>query len=244
MNMLAEEKKNLKIDITAEAAAKRKREIESEIAKIRKKLRDFQEPVTQLIESEFRKIGYSVKYNLLNAADYGVPQKRQRVIFIGSKNERDIKFPQPTHMKNPPSNYTLDGKKLKKWVPVSSILFDKESGDVERYFHSQRMIDGFRRREKIHKKFGNGFGWQILRPDEPSFTISARYWKDGSDALVKYSDDEIRMLTERECARIQSFPDTFEFAGSKRDVYTQIGNAVPPLLAKAVAKEIMKSLAK
>ena len=78
--------------------------------------------------------------------------------------------------------------------------------------------------------------------DKPSYTISARYWKDGADALVRYSPIKVRMLTERECARIQSFPDDYVFAGNKRERYEQIGNAVPPLLAKAIANSIKESL--
>ena len=94
----------------------------------------------------------------------------------------------------------------------------------------------------MNKKKGNGFGWQILDPKKPSYTISARYWKDGSDALVKYTETQIRMLTEKEVARIQTFPDDYQFYGSKRSVYTQIGNAVPVLMAKAIAEEIKKYL--
>ena len=83
---------------------------------------------------------------------------------------------------------------------------------------------------------------KAIDPEKPCYTISARYWKDGSDALVKYSDKEIRMLTPEEAAAIQTFPKNYKFHGSKRVIYTQIGNAVPARLAKAIAEEIKKKL--
>jgi DNA (cytosine-5)-methyltransferase 1 len=197
------------------------------------------ERVLDLIEEEFKKIGYKIKYQVLTASDYGVPQKRQRLIIIGTNTKRAITHPQPSHSEKP--YITLDGKKILPWKGVSSVILDKQEVDKS-FFHSQRMIEGFRRRKEKHLSKGNGFGAQFLKMDKPSYTISARYWKDGSDALVKYSDDEIRMLTPLEAARIQSFPDDYEFVGSKKEVYTQIGNAVPPLLGKAIGEHIKKFL--
>jgi len=196
-------------------------------------------PVSEIIESEFKKIGYSVNSKVLTACDYGVPQKRQRVIFIGTNTKNQICYPQPTHYKK--SFIKKSGESVKKYVGVGKVLFNEKKIN-EKYFHSQKMIDGFRKRKEKNLAKGNGFGAQYLDPNKPSYTISARYWKDGSDALVKYTDNKIRMLTPRECARIQSFPDHFKFAGSKKEIYTQIGNAVPPLMAKAIALEIKKSL--
>jgi DNA-cytosine methyltransferase len=184
------------------------------------------ELVKDIILEEIEKIGYKVKYKKLLASDYGVPQNRRRVFFIGTQRDHEIIFPEPTHNKN-------------NRVAVKTILFDKKDVDKS-YFHSQKMIDGFVRRKAANKAKGLGFGAQYLRLDEPSFTISARYWKDGADALVKYNETEIRMLTQREAARIQTFPDDYEFVGSKKDVYMQIGNAVPCLLAKHIALAIKK----
>jgi DNA (cytosine-5)-methyltransferase 1 len=197
------------------------------------------EDVDTIIQQEFEKIKYKVKRFTLLAADYGVPQKRKRLFYVGTNTDRNITPPPPTHAEYPQG--TLHGPRLERWVPVGRVLLP-ESEVPENYFHSKRMIEGFRRRKERNTNNGKGFGWQILDMNKPSYTISARYWKDGSDALVRYSDERIRMLTERECARIQSFPDDYEFVGSKRQVYTQIGNAVPPLLAKAIALEIKKKL--
>lgn len=206
------------------------------------------EDVSKIIEQEFESIPYRVGKFILNSADYGVPQKRRRVFFIGTNTDKKIEPPFPTHAKDPKRFLESLGikrwalkKQIKKWVPVREVLF-KESEVDEKYFLTQRMIDGFVRRKQRNRENGKGFGWQILKMDEPSYTISARYWKDGSDALVMYSPTKIRMLTERECARIQSFPDDFKFLGPKREVYKQIGNSVPPLLAKAIAETIKQKL--
>jgi len=195
--------------------------------------------VMNVILKEFEKIGYKTKTKVLNSADYGVPQKRNRVILIGSKNDTKISFPPKTHSKE--SYMKIDGTKVKKWIPVKEVLLDKNKVP-KNYFHTQKMIEGFVNRKKRNKERGYGFGWQILDPDKPSYTISARYWKDGADAIVRYSETEARMLTELECARIQSFPDDYKFIGSKKEVYTQIGNAVPCSMAKEIALNLKKNI--
>lgn len=198
-----------------------------------------EEHVKDIIIHEFEKIGYNVNAKKVIAADYGVPQKRRRVFFIGTNTGKKINFPEPTHSERP--HLTINGKEIKPWVSVGSVLLPKEKVPKQ-YFHTPRMIEGFIKRKARNLNNGHGFGWQIINPEKPSYTISARYWKDGSDALVKYSDNEVRMLTELETARIQTFPDNYMFTGSKRLVYTQIGNAVPVKLANVVAEEIKRNL--
>jgi DNA (cytosine-5)-methyltransferase 1 len=197
------------------------------------------EYVKDIIYNEFKKRGYTPKEpEILLAADYGVPQIRKRVFFAGTKGKKKFSFPPPpTHTKNP--ILPIIKPKPVQWVSVGKFLLPKSKVD-KCFFHSKKMIDGFIKRREKNEAKGNGFGWQILNSKKPSYTISARYWKDGADALVRYADFSVRMLTPLECARIQSFKDGFKFCGSKRDVYTQIGNAVPPLLAKTIAKEIKK----
>jgi len=205
------------------------------------------ELVVEIIREEFKKVGYSVEWRKLMAADYGVPQKRRRVIFIGcqidSKSrfpKSPIVFPKPTHASNVEDFGSLDVglPKLKKWVGAGTVLLSKEDAP-EKSFHTQKMIDGFVRRKERNKANGKGFGWQIIDPEKPCYTISARYWKDGSDALVKYSDTEVRILTHGEAAAIQTFPKDYEFIGSSKEIYMQIGNAVPCLLAKAIGDAII-----
>lgn len=194
--------------------------------------------VTDIILNEFRKLNYKTECYKINTADFGVPQKRQRVFIIGIRQGYKFEFPQQSHGEKGLSNA---GKRIKTWVGLKNIILDRKKVD-KKYFYSDKLIKGFKRRERINKKKNVGYGWQFLNINKPSYTLSARYWKDGAEALVKYDDNCIRMLTPEECAKIQSFPETFKFAGNKREVYTQIGNAVPPKMAKIIAKSAYKTL--
>jgi DNA (cytosine-5)-methyltransferase 1 len=184
--------------------------------------------VMDIVKELAKESGYYVEPHLLNSKHYSVAQKRRRMFLIGSK----IK------------NLNLDIVKTKKVVAGELILPKK--GIPKTYFYSQKLIDGFLRRAKRNKKLKRGFGWQFIKMDDQSYTISARYYKDGCEALVKYDEKfklgSIRKLTEKECARIQSFPDSYEFVSGKIKTYKQIGNAVPPNMAKAVAKSIKKRI--
>jgi DNA (cytosine-5)-methyltransferase 1 len=180
--------------------------------------------VIDIIKKMSKKYGYYLTENLLNSEDYGVPQKRKRVFLVGTKNKK----------------FKLNLKKQSK-IPVKEILLEKNK-IPDRYFYSKKRIFGFKKREIKNKKLGRGFGWQFLNPNEPSYTISARYYKDGAEALVKYSEKEIRMLTPEECAAIQSFPKDYVFEGGKIQIYKQIGNAVPPKLSLNIARSIKKNM--
>lgn len=184
--------------------------------------------VMDIVKELAKESGYYIEPHLLNSKDYSVAQKRRRMFLVGSK----IKA------------LKLNIKKTKEVVVGDLLLPRKEISET--YFYSQRLIDGFLRRAKRNKKLKRGFGWQFLKMDDQSYTISARYYKDGCEALVKYDDlfkpGSIRKLTERECAKIQSFPNTYQFVGGKIKMYKQIGNAVPPKMARAVAKAIIKRL--
>jgi DNA (cytosine-5)-methyltransferase 1 len=190
--------------------------------------------VIDIILNEFRKIGYHTNYYVINTADYGIPQKRKRVFIIGSRSRRYLlKFPAPTHSES--------GKQTKKWVSVEKIIEPKTSVE-KRYFYSKKLIEGFKRRERENKKRDFGFGWKFIDLNKPCYTISARYYKDGADALIKYSNNSIRMLTPSECAKIQTFPASYEFSGSRKKIYEQIGNAVSPQIAFIIAKSIKNSI--
>lgn len=183
------------------------------------------EYVTDIIKAEVQSLGYSLKHAKLYAPDYGIPQKRRRVIFLAWRSDQnEPNYPVPTHTKE---NY----------VPCKSILLAKEEVP-EKYYHSEKMINGFFERLKKNKESKKGFGAQFIKENEPCYTLSARYYKDGCDALVRYSDTEIRKLTEREAARVQTFPDTFVFPVSSVQTYKQIGNAVPCKLGFVIANKL------
>jgi len=171
---------------------------------------------------------YNIIICKLYASDFGVPQNRRRVIIIGIRKDLKIKpsEPEPTI------------KKMEDRVPVKTILLPMKNIDAS-YFLSKKALEGIKAKKEKAKLNKNGFGAQYLDLNKPSFTIPARYWKDGYDALVKYTDDKIRRLTILELQRIQSFPDDYIFEGSKKDIIMQIGNAVACKFAKELGLYII-----
>lgn len=164
----------------------------------------------------------------LYASDYGVPQNRRRVIIIGIRKDLNI-------LPSPPPTTTETAR-----PSVGSVLQPRESVDKS-YYLSARALEGIRKKKERSKLRGVGFGAQFLDLSKPSYTIPARYWKDGYDALVKYNEGEaivgdVRRLTILELKRIQSFPDDYNITGSRADIITQIGNAVACKLGFALGK--------
>ncbi|UXF50658.1 DNA methyltransferase [Haloquadratum phage sp.] len=174
--------------------------------------------------SAFRDAGYTVKYRTLNAADYGVPQTRKRVFTVAIHNDVDTTkrwFPKPTHSKT--ATTTLDGRELNEWLTVEEAISDLID-----------ITDGCTEQNKIRKEGYDGRNGPIWYPlNQPSQTITA------SDRM-KVVTENTRRLTVRECARLQSFPDDFVFNGSKTSQYQQVGNAVPPLLQRHVAVQLLE----
>ena len=174
------------------------------------------------------------KYNCvickLYASDFEVPQNRRRIIIIGIRKNLNIIPIEPKPI------LTIETRKA-----VITILLPKESVDAS-HFLSATAIQGIINKKAKSKANNNGFGAQFLVMNKPSYTIPARYWKDGYDALVKYSDTEIRRLSILELKRIQSFPDDYIIEGSKKDIIMQIGNAVACRFAYHLGKHIINTL--
>lgn len=184
-----------------------------------------QEKVIDIILSQFDKT-YNCIVTKLYASDFEVPQNRRRVILIGIRKDLQIIPTEPVPVLS-----------VENRIPVKTILLPKNE-IPETYFLSDKARIGIQKKKLKSKEKGNGFGAQYLDMDKPSFTIPARYWKDGYDALVKYNDCEIRRLTIVELKRIQTFPDDYILEGSKKDVITQIGNAVACKFAYHLGKYI------
>jgi DNA (cytosine-5)-methyltransferase 1 len=172
---------------------------------------------------------YNCCINKLYASDFYVPQNRRRVIIIGVRKDLGII---PTHIE--PLIKDIDNRIL-----VSTVLEDNVD---TKYFLSEKAINGINNKKKKMKERGDGFGAQFLDMNKPSFTIPARYWKDGYDALVKYSDTCIRRLTINELKRIQTFPDDYVLCGGRKEQIIQIGNAVACKFAYYIGEYLLKKL--
>ena len=174
---------------------------------------------------------YNCVINKLYASDFEVPQNRRRTIIIGIRKDLNIWPKEPE----------LIIKTIQDRIPVKSILLPKEDVD-KKYYLSEKALAGIANKKGINKEKGFGFGAQMLDFDKPSYTIPARYWKDGYDALVKYNEKEIRRLTIIELKRIQSFPDNYIITGSNKDIIMQIGNAVACKFAYHLGNYIINTL--
>ncbi len=187
------------------------------------------EKVIDIILSELN-VNFECIVCKLYASDFEVPQNRRRVIIIGiNKNQKKI----PTE---PMVVLTKENR-----IPVKNILLSKNDVDSS-YYLSERALLGIKKKKENSKMKGSGFGAQFLDFDKPSYTIPARYWKDGYDALVKYNDTEIRRLCIIELKRSQSFPDDYIIIGNKKEIIMQIGNAVACKFAYHLGKHIINIL--
>lgn len=214
--------------------------------------------VKDSIIKDFEKLGYTVVYKVLLASDFGVPQNRRRAFFVGTKNKTEFVFPEPTTEKpisakeaisDLPEKSLTDGTKYKT-EPKSDyqkLIRGKSVGvyNHEITNHSEQTTniislvpDGGNYKdlpEELRKTRNVNIAWTRLNSKKPSFTIDTGH---RHHFHYKYN----RVPTVRESARIQSFPDTFIFLGSKTSQYKQVGNAVPPILAKVLATEIKNYL--
>lgn len=191
------------------------------------------------IIDEFEKVGYYSTYKVLQAADYGVPQKRQRIFIVGTKDpDFEFKFPEGF-------GTTVTVKEAIGNLPP---LKSGEVSNVTNHFamnHSEQMLekmsyvsDGGDRNEipeEIRPKSGDIRKYIRYSSDKPSVTVTGDMRK-----IFHYNQN--RALTPRELARLQTFPDVFIFEGDSISIQQQIGNAVPPKLAEVVAKEVYRSL--
>lgn len=171
------------------------------------------------------KLGYKVFSKVLNAKNFGLPQNRERIMIVGFKNH-DIKF-------NFPDDMNIETK-------LGNILTDNP--DIK-YTISDKLWKSHQMRKERNRIKGNGFGYCLFNENSAyTSTISARYYKDGSEILIEQKGKNPRKLTPREAARLQGYPDKFKIVVSDTQAYKQFGNSVPVNMINAVAQEMYKAL--
>ena len=240
------------------------------------------EKILSLLQAAFKDIGYTISTKVVNAADYGIPQKRKRVLIVGLKNNKEFEFPVPTH-----NEKGIDG--LKKYVSVHEALGDlpqaiEDENSILNYktapvsdyqkkmrSNSNAVSEQFMPRlseldkyiishvrpggnymdippdvksvriRRLQKEGGHTTCYGRLSPDKPSYTINTYFNRPNVGCNIHYSED--RLITVREALRLQSFPDSYKIvSSSKQGRNLIVGNAVPPLLAEVIAKELKKYL--
>lgn len=214
--------------------------------------------IKEEIIKDFEKLGYKVVYKILMASDFGVPQNRRRAFIVGLNNGKEFDFPEHLVLDKVTSkeaisdlteNSILDGtvypnppmsKYQTKIRNGNKVVFNHEiTTHKEQTVEIISMVpDGGNYKDlpkELHQTRKVNIAWTRLNSQKPSFTIDT-----GHRHHFHYEYN--RVPTVRESARIQSFPDSFVFQGSKTSQYKQVGNAVPPILAEHLAKQLLKEL--
>ena len=191
------------------------------------------------IIADFNKLGYTVECKILNSADYGVPQVRKRVIFIGSRVTKNILFPDISHTVHLTVKDALSKLPKLKSGEESTLLNHKAMNHTQQMLEKMSYLKDGEGREKIPQnlrpKSGDVRKYIKYNSAKPSITITG-------DMRKVFHPTQNRALSVRELARIQSFPDDFEFKSTSIAQQQQVGNAVPPLMAEAIAGAIKKMI--
>ncbi|MBT4377126.1 DNA cytosine methyltransferase [archaeon] len=177
-----------------------------------------------VIKRVLGEMGYTVYSKVLNAKDFGVPQNRERIYIIAFLDDVNFKFPSTLGVK----------------TKLGDILEKKVN---PKYTISDRLWGGHQRRKREHREKGNGFGYSMFNKlSGYTSTMSARYYKDGSEILIEQKGRNPRKITPREAARLQGFKEDFRIPVSDTQAYKQFGNSVAVPVIKAIAKEIYTSI--
>ena len=184
----------------------------------------------QVIKATLEKLRYQVFDTVIDAAGW-VPQHRERVFIVGF--DRDT-FGANVHFNLASIRPPAGERKL------MDILEAEPDSKYTLTSHLWKYLQQYAAR---HKEKGNGFGFGIADPEGVTRTLSARYYKDGSEILIRQRGKNPRRLTPRECARLMGFPEELPIVVSDTQAYRQFGNAVVPAVAEAVAREMTKVVA-
>lgn len=178
------------------------------------------EEVTEYVHRRLSEMGFTSEHRVLDATDYGVPQKRSRVFFLGIRDGEPT-FPEPT---TPETKQSVSDVLDRDFTGLPNHTFtNHQESTIEKIADTEQG-------ESVYDSYSEA--WYRLEPDEPSITV-----KENHNAPFVHPWED-RVGTPRECAAIQTFPDDYEFKGSKSAVLKQIGNAVPPKLGRVVSETL------
>lgn len=183
-----------------------------------------------VVKQTLEDLGYRVYADILNAKYFGVPQNRERIYIIAILNEFN-------------KYADIDFNALKSIVKLSKVGDILQSEVDEKYTISDKLWAGHQRRKEEHKQKGNGFGYCLFNANSDyTSTISARYYKDGSEILIEQPNKNPRKLTPKEAANLQGFPKDFIIPVSDNQAYKQFGNSVAVPVICALAEHIYKAV--
>ncbi|MCP1659837.1 DNA cytosine methyltransferase [Neisseria perflava] len=179
----------------------------------------------QVILDHLDQAGYKVWYDVLKARDFGAPQNRERIYLVGFLDHSvDFCFPEPSG---------IDTR-------VGDIL---ESDVADKYTISDKLWAGHQRRKETNKQNGKGFGYGLFNAESAyTNTISARYYKDGSEILIEQAGKNPRKITPREASRLQGFPQDYKIPVSDAQAYRQFGNSVCVPVIRAIAGQMKAAM--
>ncbi len=178
-----------------------------------------------LILDEFKKCGYDVEYDILNSANFGVPQKRERVIIVGFRKNLNLHFKFP--------NVPITDEMF--FTPLKKVLEDKVD---EKYFFSEKAVEGMLKNRDLMNK---GRAQDVTKPCNTVGAHLAKVSLNSTDPVLM-EGERYRRFTPREVARIQSFPENFELVQTESAQYRALGNAIPPVMFWYVANAAKKQL--
>lgn len=188
----------------------------------------------KIITEHLEKLEYYVKFEVLRAADYGVPQNRERLYIIGLDKRQSLLLAKESY------NFIFPSPVCRKTI-LGDIL---EKNVNKKYTISDKLWEGHKRRRAEHVRKGNGFGYSLFdNYSEYVNTLSARYYKDGSEILINQGNNKNpRKLTPRECARLQGFDEKFIIPVSDTQAYRQFGNSVAIPVVREVARTLLSEM--
>lgn len=178
-----------------------------------------------LIIKEFEDSGYNVKHTIVNSVNFGVPQKRERVIIVGFRNDLNIDFDFPENIINNEESYVPLGRVIEETVP-------------EKYFFSEKAVQGMMKKRDTMNK---GRAQDITKPCNTVGSHLAKVSLNSTDPVLM-DNGRYRRFTPREVARIQSFPEDFNLVGTEAAQYRALGNAIPPVMFWHIANRVTNYL--